>query len=265
MILKGKTAVITGCNRGIGKATLVAFAEEGANVFACVRRQSDEFDGFVKELENKYGVKVYKIYFDLSDETQIDRGLKEIFSYKIPIDILVNCAGIVNESRLFTMMRLEDIKKLFQVNFFAQMQITQFISRLMIRQKRGSIVNVASIAGIDGTLAELDYVSSKAAMIGATKRLAIELGQFNIRVNAVAPGATETDMLSNMSDELKNKTKSDLIMGRLGKPSEIANAIVFLASDKASYITNQVLRIDGGGCAKWYQTKVSVRWRKKWG
>lgn len=250
MILEGKTAVITGCNRGIGKATLAAFVEEGASVFACVRKQSVEFDNYVSELESKHNAKIYKIYFDLSSEAEIDKGMKEIYSYKIPIDILVNCAGIVNQSRLFTMMRLEDIKKLFQVNFFAQMQITQFISRLMMRQKSGSIINIASIAGIDGTLAELDYVSSKAALIGATKRLAIELGQFNIRVNAVAPGATETDMLSNMTDQLRDRTANELILGRLGRPSEIANAVVFLASDKASYITNQVLRVDGGGCVK---------------
>ena len=247
MILKGKTAVITGCNRGIGKAILEAFAEEGANVFACTRKQSNEFDLFVDELEKKYDVKIYKIYFDLSSESEIDRGMKEIYSYKVPIDILVNNAGMVNQSKLFTMIKMEEIKRLFQINFFAQIQITQFISRLMMKQKSGSIINIASTAGMDGTLAELDYVSSKAALIGATKRLAIELGKFNIRVNAVAPGATETDMLSNMSDELKERTTSELILNRLGKPSEIANAVVFLASDKSSYITNQIVRIDGGG------------------
>ena len=246
MILKGKTAVITGCNRGIGKAILEAFAEEGANVFACTRKQSNEFDLFVDELEKKYDVKIYKVYFDLSSESEIERGMKEIYSYKVPIDILVNNAGIFNKGKLFTMIKMEEIRRLFQINFFAQIQITQYISRLMIKQKKGSIINIASTAGIDGTLAELDYVSSKAAIVGATKSLAIELGNYNIRVNAIAPGIIETDMTNSINNNYKNSIIDKLIINRPGRTNEIANGVVFLASDKASYITNQIVRIDGG-------------------
>jgi 3-oxoacyl-[acyl-carrier protein] reductase len=147
---------------------------------------------------------------------------------------------------LFSMMKMETLKKSFEVNFFAQMSLTQKISRMMIAKKRGTIVNLSSVAGIDGDTGMLDYVSGKAAMIGATKRLAIELGSYNIRVNAVAPGLIDTDMGNQMTEELTKETIGKSIMNRKGNPSEIANVIVFLTSEMSSFMTGQTIRVDGG-------------------
>lgn len=246
MLLKDKNAVITGCNRGIGKEILRLFAENGASVWACVRKQNDEFDEFITRLSEQYHVKIMPVYFDISDEQQIKAGIKTIMSSKMPVDILVNNAGMVPESKLFQMTPISDMKKTFDINFFSQMLITQYISRIMSKMGRGSIVNMASIAGLDGNPAQLEYVSSKAAIIGATKKLAIELGAYGIRVNAVAPGLTDTSMAGEMSKELMESTVNKTIMKRLGRPEEIASVVLFLASDLSSFMTGQTIRADGG-------------------
>ncbi len=249
MVLKNKSAIITGCRRGIGKATLERFAENGANVFAHARIKDDEFENLCKSYSDKYNVNVIPVYFDLLDENQIKDGIKKIFSMEKNIDILVNNAGIVNDVKLFQMMKINEIKDTFETNFYSQMLITQLVSRKMLINKSGSIINISSCAALDGNTGMLDYVASKAAVIGATKRLAIELGQYGIRVNAVAPGLTDTDMGSMMSDELEKETLSHLIIKRKAKPSEIADSVMFLASDMSSFITGQILRVDGGGMA----------------
>lgn len=144
------------------------------------------------------------------------------------------------------MMTIQEIREQFEVNFFSHILITQLISRLMIKRRKGSIVNISSCAGIDGNTGMLDYVSGKAAMIGATKRMAIELGEYNIRVNSVAPGLTETDMGDKMEERLFEDMLKKLVIKRKAKPEEIGDAIVFLASDMSSFITGQVIRVDGG-------------------
>jgi Dehydrogenases with different specificities (related to short-chain alcohol dehydrogenases) len=246
MILEGKNAIVTGANRGIGRKTVEIFARNGANIWACARKKTDDFENGIKELSKEYNVSIEPIYFDLAKADQIKEAMKEIVSKKEQIDILVNNAGMISENKLFQMTTIEEMKELFEVNFFSHIIITQYISRVMIRQKYGSIVNVASIAALDGDPAQLEYVSSKAAIIGATKKLAIELGKYNIRVNALAPGLTDTDMASNMRNEYLEKTIQKTIMKRLGNAEEIANAIMFLASDLSSYITGQIMRVDGG-------------------
>ena len=246
MLLKGKNAIITGARRGIGKATVEVFATEGANVWACARKQDDQFEQEMKLLSEKYRVSVCPLYFDVTSEVEMKDAIQFIRMQKAKIDILVNVAGIADESSSFQMTSIEKMKHVMNVNLFAVTRLTQYISRLMMRQNSGSIVNIASIAGIDGEPAQYEYAASKAAIIGATKNLSRELAINNIRVNAIAPGMIDTDMGAQIEDDLKDRILSKVSMNRLGKPEEIANVIAFVASDMASYMTGQVIRVDGG-------------------
>lgn len=244
-LLEGKNAIVTGCNRGIGLATLKALCENGANVFAVVRRNTDEFQLECNQLMEDYGVEIDIIEADYNDEEQVTKAAKEIIAYKKDLDILINNVGIANDLNLFTMTKMDTIKETFQINFFSSILFTQLISRAMMRKKKGSIIFLSSSAAFDGG-SGMEYSASKAAIIGATKRLARECGKFNIRVNDVAPGLTETDMGNSMSEEDEAIALSMNVMGRKGKPDEIADGIVFLASDMSRFITGQTLRIDGG-------------------
>lgn len=245
-LLEGKCAIVTGCNRGIGKAILEGFAKNGADVFAHARKKTQEFEEFCKELSDENKVNVYPVYFDARDTEEMKTEVKKIFSISKSIDILVNNISVVNSVKLFQMTSTREMKDEFEVNFFSQMELTQYISRAMIRRRQGSIINISACAGMDGNTGMISYVSSKAAMIGATKRLAIELGEYGIRVNSVAPGLTETDMGNKMSEELTASTINHQIFKRKAKAKEIADGVIFLASDMASFITGQILRIDGG-------------------
>lgn len=245
MLLNNKTAVITGCNRGIGKAILENMAEHKADIFAVVREKNDEFEEYCKTLALKRGVEISVIYADFSDEEQVKQAAKQILSAKKPIDILVNNIGVSLQLNMLAMTKMETIRDVFQINFFSAIAFTQLIAKNMMRNKFGSIVFISSSAAFDGG-ANIEYSASKAALIGAVRRLALELGKFNIRVNAVAPGLTETDMGNSMSDEDEAIAISRNIMGRKGKPKEIADATLFLTSELSSFITGQVLRVDGG-------------------
>lgn len=245
MLLENKNAVITGCNRGIGKAILEAFAENGSNIWACIRQPSHEFETYIKELSEKYKIEIWPVYFDLKDSDQIKSAIKTISSVKKPVDVLVNNAGITYNA-LFQMSTMDKMMEVFNINFFSPMVFTQFIIKLMLRNKHGSIINIASSAGIDGNAGRSIYGASKAAIICATKAMSAELGEHYIRVNAIAPGITQTEMLSSMTEEIIKDTLEQSHLKRPGVPTEIANACLFLASDMSSYVTGQVMRVDGG-------------------
>lgn len=245
-MLQGKNAIITGARRGIGRATVETFASMGANVWACARKRDDAFEEDMGQLAERYGVSIWPVFFDVTEEAEIKQAVQAIRKQKVSIDALVNMAGIVEESSSFQMTSIEKMKHLFDTNFFAVTLLTQYISRLMARQNGGSIVNIASIAGIDGEPAQYEYATSKAAIVGATKHLARELAPNHIRVNAVAPGIIETEMGAKIEEGLRERILNKVIMGRTGKPTEIANVVAFLASDYASYMTGQIIRVDGG-------------------
>lgn len=245
-MLKGKNAIITGARRGIGRATVEVFAENGANIWACARKEDAAFETDMAELAERYGVWIEPVYFELTDEAQMKQAVKQIQGEKRTVDILANNAGAVAQSTSFAMTSITKIKEIFDVNFFSQMLLTQYVTRLMLRQHSGSVVNLTSIAALDGEPGQLEYVGSKAAIAGATRKLARELGGQGIRVNAVAPGVIDTDMGNQMDPELMEHVLGKTVMNRVGTPREIANVIAFLASDRASYITGQVIRVDGG-------------------
>lgn len=244
--MQGKNAIITGARRGIGRATVDIFASQGANIWACARKKNDDFESDMKVLAGKYGVQIWPVYFDVTNETEMKLAVQFIHKQKASVDILVNIAGIADESTSFQMTSIEKMKHVMDVNLFAVTLLIQYVSRLMMRQNSGSIVNIASIAGIDGVPAQYEYAASKAAIIGATRNLAREFAHANIRVNAIAPGMVETDMGAQIDETLKQNTLAKVIMNRMGKPKEIANVVAFVASDLASYMTGQVIRVDGG-------------------
>ena len=246
MLLKNKNAIITGARRGIGRATVEVFAKNGANIWACARKMDSNFELDMKMLSERYRVNVQPIYFDTTDESQIKAAVMNIRKSKLPIDILVNVAGVVEDSSSFVMTTPEKMKKVFEVNFFGLTLLTQYVSRLMIRQNKGSIINISSVAGIDGRPAQYEYASSKAAIIGGVRQLARELAPYNIRVNAIAPGVVDTEMGELIEKSLKDTIVSNVMLNRIAKPEEVSNVIMFLSSDLSSYITGQVIRVDGG-------------------
>ena len=244
-VLSGKTALITGCNRGIGAKVFDSFINEGASIIACTRFLDDRLKTDYIQLEKQYGVTIYPVSMDLSDSESIRQGMKTIVALKIPIDIVVNCAGIAKFSP-FSMSRLTDFEDLMQVNLYAPVLISQYAIKEMLKQKKGSIINISSISGIDITSGNAAYGASKAALISVTKTMARELARINIRVNAIAPGYVDTDMNKQIASEYMNSILPQIALGRLAKPEEVANVAVFLASEASSYVTGQVIRVDGG-------------------
>ena len=239
--LTGKTALITGCNRGIGKAILQSYIKEGASVITRTRNVTDE-------LKSEYGTiggTIIPVKLDLTDEESIKSGMKSVLDLKMPIDILINNAGIAR-FKPFMMTKMEDYKQMMQVNLYGPALITQYVLKNMVKQKNGSIINLSSISGLDANAGNAAYGASKAAVASLTRTLSKELAKANIRVNAIAPGYVATDMNSQISEDYLKKMTEHISFGRLANVDEIAKLAVFLGSDDASYITGQVIRIDGG-------------------
>jgi len=244
-MLEGKNVIVTGTARGIGHKMVEIFAQNGANVFAHARKETQEHKQFCEQLTVKESVQIIPVYFDLQDEDAIKDAVKSIRSTKLSIDGLVNNAGVTYNA-LFQMTNMDELRKQFEVNFFAPYLFTQYISKLMIRNKKGSIVNVSSSAALDGNSGKSAYGASKAALLTMTLSIAEELGASGIRANVICPGVTETDMVSTMPEYISEVQKEAAFLKKLGKTDDIANTAMYLLSDYSSYITGQVFRVDGG-------------------
>lgn len=242
---ENKVVCITGADGGIGREITKKFAAEGATLILTSIAQSEAFDGFISELKNDYQVEVYPFFFDLSDEEAIKTAIKDIKVLKLKINVLINNAGMPHLA-IVPFTKMADVKKVFQVNYFAQIQITQGLLGCIAKDGESVILNAASIAGIDGDPGNAVYGATKASMILFTKVLSKELAGSKIRVNAVAPGLTSTPFADAMGDKAKASMQEISTMSRLATPEEIANTYYFLATREASFINGQVIRVDGG-------------------
>lgn len=234
-----KTAVITGITGGIGKALLKELHQEGYNVIGLYNKNDEE----ASKLQKSYSIQTYKV--NLADSGEINAAIKDIiFRYK-NVDILVNNAGIAQQ-KLFTDCSEKDISDMLDINLKGAMLLTKAVIPVMVSNKYGKIINISSIWGVMGGSCETHYSASKAGLIGFTKALSRELGLSNINVNCIAPGFIETEMNDNISESDKSAFISETSLQRAGKACDVAHLVSFLASDKASYITGQVIAIDGG-------------------
>jgi 3-oxoacyl-[acyl-carrier protein] reductase len=246
MLLKNKIAVLTGCNKGIGKEILNLFSKNKAKIYACVRKTNDKFLQDIKILKKNNQNKIIPIEFDLNNEIEVKNAANQIIKSEKKIDIIVNNAGSIHTS-IFQMTTSKVIREIFEVNFFSQSIFTQSLLKLMVKNNKGSILFISSSSAIDGNEGRSAYSSSKAAINTLAKILSRELGKFNIRVNTIAPGLTDTDMMrKNTPDNVLNEVISSISLKRVAKPEEIANVALLLSSDLMSYVTGQVIRVDGG-------------------
>jgi 3-oxoacyl-[acyl-carrier protein] reductase len=244
-LLHNKVAIITGANRGIGKSIVETFAENGATIIACVRTLNSDTESWMKSVEERFNVPVTPVLVDLSDDESVKDLVKKIILISKKVDILVNNAGIASGA-LFQMTTISELRKVFEINFFSQIVISQGISRVMSRNKSGSIINLASTSAFIADPGTLAYGSSKSAFARATKSMATELGPMGIRVNALAPSVTKTDMFDQMSADARDSLIESSALKRCAEPQDIANVALFLASDLSLYVTGQVIRVDGG-------------------
>jgi len=244
-ILEGKNVIITGTARGMGHKLVELCAQNGASVFALARKETEEHKTYCKQLADAYNVEIVPVYFELTDYDAMKSAVNTIRSYKKSIDGLVNNAGITYNA-LQQMTQINALRDVMETNFIAPYMFTQYITKLMVRNKKGSIVNIASTAALDGNAGKSAYGPSKAALITMTKCIAEELGDSGIRANAVCPGVTDTEMIAQMHEYIYDIEKEAAALKKNAKPEDIGNTVIFLLSDMSSYITGQVLRVDGG-------------------
>lgn len=239
-MLKGKTAIVTGAAKGIGKAIAIAFAKEGCNIVLNYR--SNVSDETIEEIED-CGVKCMPVQGDVSDFDFAKNFIKDVKKEFGTIDVLVNNAGITNDMLLMRMSE-EQFDSVINTNLKGSFNMIRHASSVMLKQRSGAIINMSSVSGVAGNIGQANYAASKAGVIGLTKATAKELAQRGVTCNAIAPGFIETDMTAVLADETKDAILNSIPLSRAGKPEDVANAAVFLA--KNNYITGQVLNVDGG-------------------
>ena len=243
-LLKGKNVIITGGSRGIGKGIAEKFAQNGANIaFTCIE-MSDESIELSKNLE-KLGVKAKAYVSDAADFEAAQKLADDVINDFGSIDVLVNNAGITKDNLLMRMSE-EDFDKVMKVNMNSVFNNTKAVLRPMLKQRSGSIINLSSVVGVKGNPGQSNYSASKAAIIGFTKSIALELGSRNIRCNAIAPGFIETEMTKALNDDQVNDWADNIPLKRTGQVDDIANTSLFLASDMSAYVTGQVINVCGG-------------------
>lgn len=239
-----KSALITGATRGIGKAIALELADQGYDIAINYRTANEELEKLKKEIETK-GVQCVLVYGDVSKFEDCENIVKNVTEKLEKIDVLVNNAGITKDG-LILRMKKEDFQQVIDINLTGTFNMTRNVIPYMMKQRSGRIINMASVVGITGNAGQTNYAASKAGIIGFTKSLAKEVASRNILVNAIAPGFIDTDMTSVLSDTVKESINAQIPLKRMGTPNEIAKVVKFLASDDSSYITGQVINIDGG-------------------
>lgn len=244
LYLRGKCAVVTGASRGIGREIALTLAKLGANLVVNYRSNLGAVEGVINEIK-QYGVDAVAVQGDVSS-FEDSKNIINTATLKFGrIDILVNNAGITRDG-LILRMKEQDFDSVIETNLKGAFNCIRHVSAVMLKQKSGKIINIASVVGITGNAGQANYSAAKAGIIGMTKSVAKELGGRGINVNAVAPGFIITDMTDTLSDKTKETISNSIPLKRLGKPSDVANLVAFLASDSSNYITGQVINIDGG-------------------
>ena len=243
-LLKGKTAIITGASRGIGKGIAKEFASNGSNVAFTFSKSVELAKEFEKELIS-LGVKAVAYQSDAANYNDSIELVEKIIKDFDSIDILVNNAGITRDNLLMRMQE-EDFNQVIKVNLNSVFNMTKAVQKIMLKQRSGSIINMSSVVGVKGNAGQSNYAASKAGIIGFSKSIALELGSRNIRCNVIAPGFIETEMTKKLDEKIIENWRNSIPLKRGGTPADVANACIWLASDMSSYVTGQVLNIDGG-------------------
>ena len=241
---ENKTVFVTGGSRGIGKEVALKFAEKGYNVVINYVSEKTNIDKLKEEFESK-GIKSLIVRADVTNKDEIEILVKKAIEEFGSIDVLVNNAGITRDGLLMRMNE-EDFDKVIEINLKGTYIVTKVVTKYMMKKRRGSIINLSSVVGVSGNAGQCNYSASKAGIIGFTKSIAKELASRNIRANAVAPGFIETDMTAVLSEEVKENIYNQIPLKRMGTAKEVAELIYFLGSEKSSYITGQVINVDGG-------------------
>ncbi len=242
--LSGKVALVTGSTRGIGKATARKLSEAGAQVIV-TGRSEDRAKAVAQEIASDTGRQTFWLELDIGSEESVEEAVSRINEEVGSVDILVNNAGITRDT-LFMRMKLQDWEEVLRINLTGTFLITQKLVKGMLKKRWGRIINLTSVVAFTGNVGQANYSASKAGLVGFTKTLAKELASRNITVNAVAPGFIETDMTDAIPEDLKGKYLEQIPMGRFGKAEDVANTVLFLASEMASYITGEVIHVNGG-------------------
>ena len=239
-----EVALITGSSRGIGKEIAIKLAKEGYNIVVNYINKNEEVEKTIQEIKS-LGVEVLEAQGDVSNFEESEKIVKSAIDKFGKIDVLVNNAGITKDA-LIMRMKPEDFTKVINVNLIGTFNITKNVVPYMMKKRSGRIINISSVVGISGNAGQCNYSASKAGIIGFTKSLAKELASRNILVNAIAPGFIETSMTDVLQDNIKEEIKKQIPLSRIGKPEDVANAVKFLSSEESSYITGQVIQVDGG-------------------